>query len=1706
MKKLKIIVSILLLFALLISTLLPFSIAGTSSSNFSTIKLNTFDDFKMVKNNDKILINVNHEIVIPESRLADIYRQALGVSNINKTEEELPIPDYVGLIIENRKNIENAEVLGNGIPIREQFYKAFYQEFSFCFGFDASIIKSSIIPKDEQGACRIYINALAFPRAITSTSTYDSEIWTFQAGPTDTAQYMEFIFTQITFLKMLLNQLPDEQVYKSSRSIRINLPDNARLLNADELNDLCWTVDLGGGNRLESSIHIENDVLTLEETVIVTEDDFTLPVTDLYDAFQGYKNFEIRFSIPKNNFKLLTEHVALQDVDPLLANFNSGPESISYTSNDDFSWSFRLPFPTLTYSADSRDGDIPGWPEDAPHGAYLTCEASLNLAATFSIQWDPTFPIFGLNYFRSSIKIETEAKLEVEVGIGGWTYSKEFPIFDVPITKVVFFIGPVPVYVDLTLSAEASIDVSFQAGPSVSAGYIVTGWLEYGVQYDNSGLRFITDKGMNGQFIPPDVSPGTEIVAEITPSIPLELWAKFYSTAGPALRFEPYLNVSVSYAVDTQQITIEVTIGIKISFIFKLDDNLKKLLKPLSNLSLGYGPYDIPLIKYVWIIHHDVGITNMKVNKSNIYPGDIITISVMVKNQGNSHDSASFDVKILWDSTQIDTKSISELPEGSEETVDFTWDTTGVPAGEHTIKAELLNISPQEESEDYAKNNVFEIKVEVSSIDFYITCNSSKTWYSPGETTVTSIYVKNLRCTRTSFWLGVNFKDINDVYAKYDPQIQVTPQSVSLDPGEVASFTVSWTIPNDAPSNWHKCYKIAVNCWKDGTFTEKYSDNIEWTDIFYVYKLQILLPTPSIPAIAGDPSNPTTIQVCVQWIPMTLGELYLKNIAFSAKIGDKIATCEIEPVEYLISWFGLYELKVYSPTQPSEGLYDLNITVTLGDLRDSAVVSQAVEYISGPSLDPIRKGLVWLRTRQLSDGSWRSNVGVTSLVALAFLNAGYNETTTNVRDAIKCILRNVRSDGAIYETSSWATYETSLAILPLVATHNSSYSAIIENAKNWLVRCQWDEGEGITKDDWRYGGFGYYMGYRPDLSNTQFAALALDAAGLPKDHPLWSKLQVFLHRCQKVNFPINVTIDGSIYTVQPWNYAGTTGGYDGGFLYLPGSNPYIGGAPSMGAMTGAGLWCLFLSGVPRTDRRVTEAINWVINHYTWDTNPNSAGYRRYYYYLSMAKALTLYGEKIIGGHDWYQELYIKITSEMICAGEYQAYWNPSQEDYAPELPTAYAILALQTRVIAPPSQRLSYLTFILKSNCLIRVINPDGNLVGYNYISGDGENNIPSAIYLGPFSEEQIIIIINPVAGTYKLELIGTAEGPYDLIIQGNYGDETTDVFEFSGYIRPGELHSTDMTVTAIVGPIDVYVNPPQFQEIIDNIPPTTTLEIDGPTYVDLLGNTYVSYVTSFALSAEDNPGGTGVTSTLYRIYNSTYDTGWIEYSRSFYLTGLSDGEYSIDYYSIDNIGNVEPTNTATVILDNTPPKTTLTIGEPKYVSCITYITPDTPFILEAEDAGAGVNATNYKIYNSTYDSGWIACTGPFYLTSLADGTYTIEYYSIDNVQNAEATQAINVTLFSWNYIFEDTYGRGTILKINLAHKFFQFITPDKDYGIKEATYMRQCGRAIIIHHYDDELRLITTVVDTKLDFCVAIAWDTQTGKRYFLIDKAGKE
>jgi len=141
--------------------------------------------------------------------------------------------------------------------------------------------------------------------------------------------------------------------------------------------------------------------------------------------------------------------------------------------------------------------------------------------------------------------------------------------------------------------------------------------------------------------------------------------------------------------------------------------------------------------------------------------------------------------------------------------------------------------------------------------------------------------------------------------------------------------------------------------------------------------------------------------------------------------------------------------------------------------------------------------------------------------------------------------------------------------------------------------------------------------------------------------------------------------------------------------------------------------------------------------------------------------------------------------------------------------------------------------------------------------------------------------------------------------------------------------------------------------------------------------------------------------------------------------------------------------------------------------------------------AGEVENLLTSIVYNKTI-SGLTGKSGQYTMeaSSPVDGSCVRVYF----------------TVFSWNYVFEDTDGRGTILKINIVLKFFEFIRPGMDYGIRKATFMQSCGRAIIINHNDKQLRLITVAVDTKLDFCIANAWDPQTRKCYLLIDKPGIE
>jgi hypothetical protein len=82
---------------------------------------------------------------------------------------------------------------------------------------------------------------------------------------------------------------------------------------------------------------------------------------------------------------------------------------------------------------------------------------------------------------------------------------------------------------------------------------------------------------------------------------------------------------------------------------------------------------------------HDVAILDIAPSPSLVEAGSPINISVKVKNEGDYAET--FNVSTYFNTTNlIDTLTLTSLPPGSEETLQFVWDTSGVVPGVYRLR------------------------------------------------------------------------------------------------------------------------------------------------------------------------------------------------------------------------------------------------------------------------------------------------------------------------------------------------------------------------------------------------------------------------------------------------------------------------------------------------------------------------------------------------------------------------------------------------------------------------------------------------------------------------------------------------------------------------------------------------------------------------------------------------------------------------------------------------------------------------------------------------------------------------------------------------------------------------------------------------------------------------------------------------------------
>ena len=181
-------------------------------------------------------------------------------------------------------------------------------------------------------------------------------------------------------------------------------------------------------------------------------------------------------------------------------------------------------------------------------------------------------------------------------------------------------------------------------------------------------------------------------------------------------------------------------------------------------------------------------------------------------------------------------------------------------------------------------------------------------------------------------------------------------------------------------------------------------------------------------------------------------------------------------------------------------------------------------------------------------------------------------------------------------------------------------------------------------------------------------------------------------------------------------------------------------------------------------------------------------------------------------------------------------------------------------------------------------------------------------------------------------------------------------------------------------------------------VPQTALIRIDAttPPLTAISGVTegcYKANPATFTLSAVDP--GWGVANSFYRV-----DAGEVTTYAAAPVTVSGPGAHSVDYWSVDNTGNVEPTNTVNFTISAGPPTTSI-FGVPSgwATGTVTFsldATGDAPPITSSYAFGEGL----LNIYSGS-------------VSFSTEGTTVVSYLSVDSAGQREATQTATIQIDS---------------------------------------------------------------------------------------------
>lgn len=389
----------------------------------------------------------------------------------------------------------------------------------------------------------------------------------------------------------------------------------------------------------------------------------------------------------------------------------------------------------------------------------------------------------------------------------------------------------------------------------------------------------------------------------------------------------------------------------------------------------------------------------------------------------------------------------------------------------------------------------------------------------------------------------------------------------------------------------------------------------------------------------------------------------------------------------------------------------------------------------------IDRGIAWLKHQQKPDGSYPGfaeelkprqynplDVGLNAFVMLTLAHGGVTADDDAVK---KCMLFCQFHYAGDSRKGSWnlkgndkvMVYTAATLILALDALHRGVAQPVAakrdrygqveppkpakcrypDQVRKWIVELvdmivKWQAGNG----GWRYPGnpIASEEG-ESDLSNTQYALLALDAAarcGIPVPVTTWTRAAEHLLKEQESEgLPAPVVLEDETWLPgdpEEKRFREVGKAQSRGWTYLPG-NPTL----PTGSMTCAGVTCLALAkerlwaleALPqelrkRVDRGLIDGVTWLSEHFRIDDNPDPPSQWHYYYLYGLERTGAKLGLTWIGKHDWYREGALHLLGTQQKDGGWQeaaASGKPADKTESAITQTCFAILFLKRSTAAP---------------------------------------------------------------------------------------------------------------------------------------------------------------------------------------------------------------------------------------------------------------------------------------------------------------------------------------------------------------------------------------------------------------------------------------